>query len=85
MDGLKTLYCLGLNELSLNPNFSATFAITNLGKRINQNLYLRYQQGILEEGYKPKTTCQITPSLAVIGECSVQSNFFELDGQNDSE
>jgi translocation and assembly module TamB len=70
---------LGLDELSLDPDLGTTSGIVNLGKRINENLYLQYQQGILEEGYKIKATYQVTPSWSVIGESSDQSNAFEVE------
>jgi translocation and assembly module TamB len=70
---------LGLDELSLDTDLGTTSGIVNLGKRINENLYLQYQQGILEEGYKIKATYQVTPSWSVIGESSDQSNAFEVE------
>jgi len=65
--------------VSTDPDLGTTSGIVNFGKRINENLYLQYQQGILEEAYK-KATYQATPSRSVIGESDDQSNAFEVEG-----
>lgn len=70
---------LGLDELSFDSEDGTTAGVVTLGKRISEDLYLNYQQGILEQGYKIKAIYRLTPSWSLIGESGAQSNALEVE------
>ena len=75
----RTRNFVGLDELSLDAKEDSAAGFLNLGKRLGDNLYLNYQQGILEQGYKIKATYKLTPAWSVIAESAQQSNAVEIE------
>ncbi|MGH8548996.1 MAG: translocation/assembly module TamB domain-containing protein [Methylococcales bacterium] len=70
---------LGLDELSFDSSEDTTSGIVSLGKRIGENLYLNYQQGIIEQGYKIKAIYRLTPAWSLIAESARESNAVEIE------
>jgi translocation and assembly module TamB len=75
----RTRDWLGLDELSFDTSEDTTSGIVTLGKRIGENLYLNYQQGILEQGYKVKAIYRLTPAWSLIAESARESNALEIE------
>ncbi|MCI0667237.1 MAG: translocation/assembly module TamB domain-containing protein [Methylococcaceae bacterium] len=70
---------LGLDELTFDSSEDTTSGIVTLGKRIGENLYLNYHQGILEQGYKIKAIYRLTPAWSLIAESARESNAVEIE------
>lgn len=75
----QTREWLGLDELALGSGEDTTSGVVTLGKRIGEDLYLNYQQGVLEQGYKIKAIYRLTPAWSLIAESARESNVMEIE------
>lgn len=75
----QTRNWMGLDELSFDSQDDTTSGMVTFGKRIGDDLYLNYQQGILQQGYKIQAIYRLSPSWSAIGESGRESNAVEIE------